>query len=595
MSNMPNNDQANGEDAPPAASSSHQNPETNTGEQSTTTTTNTGTASSVRAGSTAVTPLSLPTSPPIDVCSPRGFIQRGGTPNRVMRTTFGGGNNHNAGGGNTYNNTYYLSGSTTVRYPSGSFTARGPTRGHITTTTISGSSSVRGSSVTPRTGVAGHQSYYVHSPSAGGINMRATVGAPVQHNQGYYQMGALHSISHNNAHGQTHLVTSSDSSQPNSGHHHQQQQQQQQQMMISNNSHYNNFLYPTGGNNNSSRGTQTPNSAILRSETGGSASRVMRGDGVVVGTNSWVDESRAHVMSERVTETEVRVPKKIVREEVIEKVIVVPERLLREEMVEEVMKVRQKIIEVAKPVVQETIVEVPEIEFVERVVEYPEIVTQEKIREVPRIEVQENIIEIPKIVKQEKVVEIPEIEYVDVPYEKVVEVPEVREQVVVRPVRVPRYIEKAVPEFVDIEVARDVERSVPVPLEATVDLTLQLPRIRPRYTRVDVPLYVPRFVEIAVPVEMMDESMVANADHYAQQVHFLASQSAASLCELEKLGGTLKNADVSTFLHAFATTSEMCRFFGATWSAGKLAVDSSETTRLVSKPAESKDTTDTVE
>lgn len=331
----------------------------------------------------------------------------------------------------------------------------------------------------------------------------------------------------------------------------------------------------SGGATSTMQGSMTRTAGTTGAITAGqttTTNRTVTGQQSVVGTNTWVDESRVHIVSERVTEHEVRVPKRVVREEIIEKVIVVPEKLVREEVVEEVVRIRQKIIELAKPIIQETIIEVPEIEYIERIVEVPEVIIQEKIKEVPRVEIQERIIEIPKIIQQEKVVEVPEIEYVDVPYEKIIEVPEVREQVVLRQIPVPQYVDKPVPEYIDTEIIQDVTRTVPVPVEAIITLELHLPKICPRYRKVDVPLYVPRFIEIAVPCEMMDEQMVAQAEAYARQVAFLASQSAASLCELENLGGTLKNMDIATLMSAFKSTQEMTNFFEYCWTGGRFPV-----------------------
>lgn len=282
------------------------------------------------------------------------------------------------------------------------------------------------------------------------------------------------------------------------------------------------------------------------------------------------------VISERVVEHEVRVPRKVIREDIVERVIVVPEKVVHEEVVEDLTTVRQRVVEVARPVIQERIVEVPEIEVVQRIVEVPEVVIQEKIREVPRIEVQERIIEIPRIIEQQRIVEVPEIEYHEVPVERIVEVPEFYEQVVIKQVPVPQYVEKAYPEIVNVEVTEDVSRQVPVPIEAVTTIELKVPRLRPRYTKHDIPLYVPRFVEVAMPAELMDASAIAEAEHYARQVTLLASQSAASLCEVERLAGALKELDN----HYSSMAAKAGDFIGpnvaAAWGEGRFSLDNPE-------------------
>jgi len=289
------------------------------------------------------------------------------------------------------------------------------------------------------------------------------------------------------------------------------------------------------------------------------------GEQRVISTTQRVDESRASILSERFVEHEIKVPKKIVREEVIEKVIVVPERLLHEEVIEEVQKVREKIIEVAKPIIQEKIVEVPEIEYVERIVEVPERIVQEKIREVPRIEYQERIVEIPKIITQEKIVEVPDIQYRDVPYERVVEVPEIHEEFVVKEIPVPQYVDKPVPQYVDVEVVKDVERNIPVPVEAITTFEYKMPRLRPRYNKVTYPVYLPRFIEVPVALELLNSDLISMAEKYLAQVKVL-SGTAASLCEIENLAANIMKADFQTHLASADLQSAVMK----AWQSGIL-------------------------
>lgn len=70
--------------------------------------------------------------------------------------------------------------------------------------------------------------------------------------------------------------------------------------------------------------------------------------------------------------------------------------------------------------------------------------------------------------------QVPEIEYREVIVEKVVEVPEIREQVVLKEVPVPQYVDKPVPEYVNVEHPYDIERHIPVPVEAVTTFEYQL-------------------------------------------------------------------------------------------------------------------------
>lgn len=246
------------------------------------------------------------------------------------------------------------------------------------------------------------------------------------------------------------------------------------------------------------------------------------------------------VLSERVVEHEVRVPKRIVREEVIEKVLVVPETIMREEIVEEVQKVKETIIEVAKPTYQEKIVEVPEVEYREKIVEVVEKVLEEKIREVPKIQYQERIIEVPKYITQEKIVEVSDIEYREVIVEKIVEVPEIREQVVVREVRVPQYVEKVVPTYENVEVAVGVNRNIPVPVEAVTTYEYQLSQYQPRVSKIQYPLYVPRFVEVPVSAELFDATQLAQMQNNQARLAALTTPQALGLNEIEAMATEMR-------------------------------------------------------
>lgn len=276
------------------------------------------------------------------------------------------------------------------------------------------------------------------------------------------------------------------------------------------------------------------------------------------------------IISERIVEHEVRIPKKVIREDIVEKVIIIPEKVLHEEITEDISIVREKIVEVAKSIIHERIVEVPEYEYIEKLVEVPEVVLQEKIREVPRIEYQERITQVPKIITQERIVEVPEIEYREVPYEKIVEVPEVHEQTVLKHIPVPQYVDRPVPEYVNVEVEQDVTRHIPVPIETITTINLTIPRMRPRYTVQDVPLYVPRFIEVALPAELMEATAIAEAEHYAQQVAFIASQNAVSLCEIERLAGTLKDLDVH--YSGMMTELDVSQHLSNAWTQGGLNI-----------------------
>lgn len=278
------------------------------------------------------------------------------------------------------------------------------------------------------------------------------------------------------------------------------------------------------------------------------------------------------VLGEYFVEHEVKVPKKVVREDVIERTIIVPERILVEEYLEEDARYVEKIVEVARPIIQEKIVEVPEYEYVEKIVEIPQKVLQEKLREVPKLSVQERIIEIPKIVQKDKIVEVPVYEYHDVIVEKNVEVPEVREEYVIKEVPVPQYVEKLVPEERTIEINENVSRNIPVPMEALTQLELVLPRVRAIRTAMDVPVYVPRFVEVPVAAEFCNEEFVDIAERCGQEVSRLMMRASTEPIPLTALENVAEFVQTQQLEETFARQDFVANFVHW-WRSNQLSID----------------------
>eukprot|EP01054_Gregarina_sp_Poly1_P004138 Gregarina_sp_Poly_1__4137@NODE_2265_length_2381_cov_945_496975_g227_i1_p1_GENE_NODE_2265_length_2381_cov_945_496975_g227_i1NODE_2265_length_2381_cov_945_496975_g227_i1_p1_ORF_typecomplete_len519_score67_11IMCp/PF12314_8/1_8e04IMCp/PF12314_8/2_5e07IMCp/PF12314_8/0_37_NODE_2265_length_2381_cov_945_496975_g227_i16802236 len=265
----------------------------------------------------------------------------------------------------------------------------------------------------------------------------------------------------------------------------------------------------------------------------------------VISVQQHVDNSRSHIVSEQYIEHEIKVPKKIIREEIVENVIIRPEKVIREEIIEETAKVREKIVEVAKPRIEEKIIERPEYEIWEKIIEVPEIIRREKIREEVQVQYQDRVVEVPVVKTQERVVEIPEIVYQQVPVERIVEVPEIREEVIVRQVPVPQYVDKPVPQYVEVEIVNNIDRNIPVPVEAIVAYEFRIPKLKGHYTKVTYPVYLPRFVETPIAAELYNATITSKAENYLQQISSL-TRTAASLCEIENLAASIMQADLMT-------------------------------------------------
>merc|ERR1739838_365122 len=194
----------------------------------------------------------------------------------------------------------------------------------------------------------------------------------------------------------------------------------------------------------------------------------------------------------------------------------------------------------------EKTVEVPEIEIVEKIIEQIETVVREKIVEVPKIETIEKIVEVPVIQTVEVIVEVPEIQYNDVPVEKIIEIPEYRTEEVIREVKRPNFIDKHIEQKKLIADARAHVRSLPVPVEAETIVEFTVPSIRANYIKKKFPVYLPRFIEVPVSRQFIEEGVDQTNEKYAARLSNLMNAGhAVSLCEIEKLASEYKNFENS--------------------------------------------------
>lgn len=274
------------------------------------------------------------------------------------------------------------------------------------------------------------------------------------------------------------------------------------------------------------------------------------------------------VLSERIVDHVVTVPRKVVREEVTERVVVVPEKRLVEEIVEDQHRVREKVVQVSQPVIQEQYVQLPpRTEIKEKIIKVPQIVIEEVVKQVPRVRVEERIIHVPKTVYKERINEVPQIEYEEVTVEKVVDVPKIEETVIINEVVVPHYVDKPVPNLIEKQVPRDVDRSLPVPVEATTFHEFNLPHLKSQETKVPLPIYVPRFVHVPVPSALFDAETLQASKTISAKIEKLAQTQAPSLAELEALVQEVQRANFAPLLDE----ANFKHHIDEAWKAGRLA------------------------
>lgn len=304
-------------------------------------------------------------------------------------------------------------------------------------------------------------------------------------------------------------------------------------------------------------GSNTHQQQLSHSQHGGerpqvttseSVVRFERGEERLISVTERVDETRSQVINERILEHEVRIPKKIIREEVIERMIVVPEKVMREEVVDDVVMVQEKVIEVAKPTIIEKVIEVPEIEYVEKPV-YEHIKKVEE-RRVP--------VEVERVIHREKEWE-PEYRKVvrRVPVEVVVDEVVYEDTTEYREVKGPdNFVRRPVEKVVVKERATYQDRRLPVPLEAEAHYDFHLNKFKPIYSRVNYPVYLPRFIEVPVPSELMTAEQKQKALQQIAEVDDL-TRLAASLCEVETTAATTMQNDLTSIIrsHTNATAA----------------------------------------
>jgi len=285
----------------------------------------------------------------------------------------------------------------------------------------------------------------------------------------------------------------------------------------------NSRIQPGSGLTNSSgmsSGNRTPNGYIPRNSVGNRPSPSPGGS-----------ISPATIIGERIDYVEVPKSRRVMKEKLVKKKRIVPEEIEEEVQHNDVIEIKEKIIELAPSQVE------------------PRVVVNEivKERKVKRQEIIEK--KLPKIEYRERIVEDPDnVEYVDVVHERIVEIPQIKEDVKFKKVKVPQYVDRYTPKYVDIDQPVEVHRRIPKPVAVETEYEFDLPTLKPKYKRKELPIYAPRFVEVPVPAELMDQESQKNALHLREQIHTLAAMEAPALAEIEKIANYAKNIDFQSHM-----------------------------------------------
>eukprot|EP00915_Cephaloidophora_sp_WS-2016_P002179 GHVH01002917.1.p2 GENE.GHVH01002917.1~~GHVH01002917.1.p2 ORF type:complete len:531 (-),score=80.70 GHVH01002917.1:115-1707(-) len=267
----------------------------------------------------------------------------------------------------------------------------------------------------------------------------------------------------------------------------------------------------------------------------------------VIGNSSAYTASGQKIIADYTTEKYQNNQHKVLVEETYEEVVVVPHKKIVERIVDEPECIRQRIVEVECPQVVERVVEVPEVEYVEVEVPHHETITMDNVIMQPKIETVERIVEVPVIVYREKVVQEIKPEYHEVEYETIVEYPEEHIETKIIPKFMPKYVDVDVPEIVDVTVEEDVDLQFPVPVEHEVHVQLKFPRITAKYNAKEVPVYVPRFVEVPVPMDLLDDVSLLQVQEASSMLESLQqSEGPVTLAQIEEVVRNIVSQDWSS-------------------------------------------------
>eukprot|EP00915_Cephaloidophora_sp_WS-2016_P002832 GHVH01003835.1.p1 GENE.GHVH01003835.1~~GHVH01003835.1.p1 ORF type:complete len:229 (+),score=36.48 GHVH01003835.1:610-1296(+) len=156
--------------------------------------------------------------------------------------------------------------------------------------------------------------------------------------------------------------------------------------------------------------------------------------------------------------------------------------------------------------------ECPEIDYVERVVEVSEPHIVERVVSKPVIKEVERIIEVPTLKCRER------IENYTVYEEKVIEhikeVPYVVEDVIEQEVEVVKSVVVEVPEeeIVDVYEFEDLDLNFPVPIKQEINIMMKMPKLIPKYRSNLNLFYYPRFIEVPVASELLDQDTIEKCE-----------------------------------------------------------------------------------
>ncbi|CRG95812.1 conserved Plasmodium protein, unknown function [Plasmodium gallinaceum] len=138
--------------------------------------------------------------------------------------------------------------------------------------------------------------------------------------------------------------------------------------------------------------------------------------------------------------------------------------------------------------------------------------TIEKVTKIPKIIFKERPLDTKKEKKEKKVITK------EVEIENVVEVIENKEKVVYNEVKVPKYVDVPIIQPRQEVCYQQISKNIPRGVELVITQTLEVPKIKPKYVEIPVPIYVPCYIEVPIPAQYIPTEQNEEKDYFASGI-----------------------------------------------------------------------------
>jgi len=169
------------------------------------------------------------------------------------------------------------------------------------------------------------------------------------------------------------------------------------------------------------------------------------------------------------------------------------------------------------------------------------------------------------------------------PVNRVITVDQVVEKVINIPSDDTEYMERTISEESIPTPEQGLIRRIPLPVEEVTTMEFWLPRMRVEYESVEIPLYIPKFIEVPYPADLLDEKTQDYARHFNKHIDNFSNASSASLCEVENVASAVTATDFSKMI----ASANIPKVSEKAWLRGKLKMNLESYEKLLNNPFDS--------